>query len=62
MVENVEFLREGAVPFAMRTCEKLPVYPVTGYYDSKSRTWVGDICAATLTVTASSVGQDADLD
>ena len=62
MIESSEFLGEGAVPFAMRACERLASLPVTGCYDAKSRMWKGDIAGATATVTSTRFGQDGDID
>lgn len=62
--ESAEFLGSGAMPFALRACQRLPAYPVSGRYDSDSQKWTGASLrfAATRTVTATSVGQDGDLD
>lgn len=60
-----EFLSGGGeMPFALRACQRLSVYPVSGTYDSTSQTWRGAELryAATRTVTATSLGQDQDLD
>ncbi len=54
----------GEVPFTLRACQQLNVCPVSGTYDPVSQIWRGAELryAATRTVTATSVGQDQDLD
>lgn len=59
-----EFIKNTAVPFALRACERLDSQPVTGTYDELSQSWVGGDAAAcaTVTVTATTIGYDSDLD
>lgn len=59
-----EFIKNTAVPFALRACERLDSQPVTGFYDEINQIWIGGDAAvcATATVTATTVGYDSDLD
>lgn len=41
-MEKAEFLQEGAVPFALASCERFISQPVTGHYDEKQQVWQGD--------------------
>lgn len=64
-MERVEFLYEGAVPFAVAACEKFEVEPVSGYYDEGEQVWQGNkdiTAAATLTLTATPGDNDQDQD
>lgn len=62
--ETVEFLQEGAIPFALVSCERYEAQPVHGYYDEIQQVWSGkvDVAALTLTLTATPGDQDQDQD
>jgi len=62
--EKAGFLYEGAVPFALASCEKFNIQPVAGHYDEVQQVWQGnrDIAAATLTLTATPGDNDNDQD
>jgi len=61
MMERVEFLYAGAVPFALEACEKFEVRPVSGYYDEQEQVWrEGKNITAALTLTATPGDSDQD--
>lgn len=64
IAEKAGFLYEGKVPFALASCEKFKVQPVTGRYDEVKQVWQGhkDVAAATLTLTATPGDNDNDRD
>lgn len=59
--QRPEFLRQGAVPFALASCERFYTRPISGYYDEHMQVWRGnkDITAA-LTLTLTPGDQDQD--
>lgn len=59
-----EFIRNTAVPFALRACERFESQPVTGKYDQINQIWNGDNLSArpTLTLTSQPEGFDNDAD
>lgn len=64
MVEQVEFLAKGAIPFALAACEKFTPYQVKGSYDEVNQVWTGSdrMWGLTLTLTAVPGGSDNDGD
>lgn len=60
-MERAEFLRQGAVPFALANCERFETKLISGYYDDAEQVWLGneDITAA-LTLTATPGDNDQD--
>lgn len=60
-----EFMRQGVVPFALASCERFNVHPVSGHYNEQMQIWEGDkdiTAALTLTLTATPGDQDQDHD
>lgn len=63
MIEAREQMFGGQMPFAMRSCEKAVVQPVSGTYNQILEKWEGlEAMAPTLTLTAAPGGSDNDAD